>query len=519
IFPHGSVKTPQSLYYIPRHIFASFLQFSKNSPNPSAVFGRAWLELRAPFHLAFLLSATRPNPDLEMSTGSLYFCGILGSNDDWMAADMAVAAAILDGPATFMHFFTTVPFREFGCCSDDGGYFKVGDHAPGADRLEVPVPDEALVVLNSNGAILKDIFLQKIASISTRMEPADRLVVFIAAHARGEEDDGEVLIGGQALKISEVAGVVHDDATTVLWSRGKWVEGEGEGPRHGHVGAASKEDSDSLDSNYNRGGASMLATFAALAADQNAVVPSDSDKSSNSFDQPTPIGETPRPLPVPQLPSDVLNRFRLVSQPPAAPPTTTKSASFRVALQQLPPLPGLDLHELAEGGTQLLDAQVGQAGLVFLQRRLQRATFSEADARVLAGAFAHRRTCRAAIAAYVGWAGWGAARRPRWDFSGGGAALEREMVGAAAEEGEEAAAAWREFFCWRPQGEGWRNLTWTDIRQQLALAWEGAGRPRFAAVDFLAVAERVDEFRKEGVLMKGSTSVRTVVLARAGSRL
>jgi hypothetical protein len=34
----------------------------------------------------------------------LYFCGILGANavteDDWMASDIAVAAAIVDDPAT-----------------------------------------------------------------------------------------------------------------------------------------------------------------------------------------------------------------------------------------------------------------------------------------------------------------------------------------------------------------------------------------------------------------------------------
>ncbi|KAJ6589844.1 hypothetical protein DFH09DRAFT_1274166 [Mycena vulgaris] len=462
------------------------------------------------------LSTFLPTTDSELEmSGSLYFCGILGADDpvedDWMVTDIAVAAALVDDPTTIMHLFTTVPFREFTCCSPTG-YYKFGD--PGADRLEVPVPDDGVVVVNSNGSVLKDNFLQELSSINTRMKPADKLIVFIAAH--GDEVDGAVLIAKQWLKASEVAGAIKNNATTILWSTacyaGKWLEGNV--PWHGYVAAARNEESDSLtpsDSNYTRGGVSMLTTFTALAADQKANEPK--EELSHSFNANTTAdARTRRPLPVPQLTTEVLNRFRLVRQSPAAPtttPKTNKSGSFRRVIQQLPPVPGLDLLELVESGTHLLDSVVSQAGLVFLSGRLQRPTFSEADLRILLSAFTHRRKCRAAIETYIDWVGWQTTRQPQWDFSGGGGPLELEMV-AAADEEEVVAAAWREFFCWRPEGEGWRNLTWTDIRQQLALAWDAAERPQFSAADFLAVAKRVDDFRKENILAS-SPSLKTVV--------
>ncbi|KAJ7498875.1 hypothetical protein FB451DRAFT_1161520 [Mycena latifolia] len=497
-----------------------------------------------------LLRPNRPNSELEMGVGSLYFCGILGANDpiedDWMATDIAVAAALVENPGTTIQLFTTVAFREFSCCQN--GYFKFGDH--GADRLEVPVPDDALVVLNRSGAGLKNHFLQKISSITTHMKPSDQLIVFIAAH--GEENNGDVLIGEQPLKISEVASVIKNNAT-VLWSTAcfseQWLEGKV--PWYGYVGAASNEESGSLvpsDSNYNRGGVSMLTTFATLAADQNAIVPlpyrtrSESVKESHYFEEPTPISEqlcrslqqlaaqaniakndlsvsydahttadsqTQRPLPVPQLTSEVLNRFRLVRQSPAVlttTPKTNKSGCFRHIIQQLPPVPGLDLQELVESGTLLLDSEPSQAGLVFLSGRLQRSSFSEADLRILWSAFSHRRKCQASIESYIDWAGWQTTRRPQWDFSGGGSVVELEMVAA-----DEQGAAWRAFFCWRPQAAGWRNLTWTDIRQQLALAWEAAEKPHFSAADFLTFADRIDDFRKESVLIATSPSLQTIL--------
>ncbi|KAF9031387.1 hypothetical protein BDZ89DRAFT_626815 [Hymenopellis radicata] len=504
----------------------------------------------------YFLTLIYQNSELEM-TGTLYFCGILGASspieDDWMATEIAVAAALVENPATVVHLFSTIPFREFSGCSQDG-FFKFGDDK--ADHLEVPVPNDAFVVIHRNGATLKDMFLHKISSITTHMKPSDKLIVFIAAHG---VEEGDVMIGGHPLKISEVAHQIRNNATTILWSTicfsGKWLEGKV--PWHGYVGAASNEESDSLvasDSNYHGGGVSILTTFATLAADQNAIIPlpyfSNSELPVHYFDQPTPIGDsihrslhqraaqanetkkhlgfsydgvttadrqTQRPLPVPQLASEVLNRFRLVRQSHRAPPIpttlstshissqSTRIASFRRAIKQSPPMPGLE--ELLASGTQLLETLVSQAGLVTMYHRLQKPSLEENDLRMLCSAFNHRRQCRIAIERYIDWGGWKTTRPPQWDFSGGGAQAEQEMV----DDDDKDTPKWREFFTWRTGVPGWRALTWTDIRQQLALAWEAAGEPRFSAADFLAVAGHMDAVQKEGILISRSPSFQAAV--------
>ncbi|KAJ7264441.1 hypothetical protein B0H12DRAFT_227796 [Mycena haematopus] len=385
-------------------------------------------------------------------------------------------------------------------------------------------------------------FLQKISSITSGMNQSDKLIVFIAAH--GEED---VMIGGEPLKISQVAGEVRNNATTILWATvcpsGKWLEGKS--PWRGYVGA--KEESDSLaalDSSYNRGGVSMLTTFATLATGQNAVVPlpyqtsSNSEKHRHYSDEPTLIREpihcshqtqaneakkdlgnvydaqttadsqAQRPLPVPRLPTEVFNRFRLVravqqlARAAATPWNREWADSFLRVMEQLPPMPGLDLRELVASGTQLLDTRVSAAPLVPMSRWLQRATFEEADIRTLCSAYNHRRICQIAIESYIDWAGWKTTRPPRWDFSYGGSTEEGEMV---VDDDDEETKNWRRFFCWRPtctsSGYYYRTISWIDIRQQLALAWEAAGKLRFSAVEFLAVASHMDPMKVEGILI------------------
>ncbi|KAJ7226927.1 hypothetical protein GGX14DRAFT_627526 [Mycena pura] len=473
----------------------------------------------------------------------LYFCAILGASDplvdDSMVTDMAVAAALVESSSTRAQIFTTTPFRTFSCCS--GNRFIFGDSK--ADRLEVPVPEDSLVVVNSNGTSLKSIFLQEIATLTTRMPPQDQLIIFIAAHG---EEEGEVLIGEQPLRIAEIAAAVKNNAKTVLLSTtcfsGKWLQGDV--PRQGYVAAPSDEESASLvasDSNYNRGRTSMLTTFASLAADQNIEVPLPYRsllESAKPHQEPTPIQDTVRPLqdladdanerrkdltwpheagtiadpstqrslPVPLLISEVLNRFKLVRYyPSTSTPKTTKSVSFRSRVEHLPPIPGLSVHEFVEYGIKLLDAEVSSAHLVYLAGCLQKTNLTPEDVRVLFSAFDHRRQCQLAIETYLDWVGWRSKRPPRWDFSGGGGALERIMLEHAAE----AAAAWQAFFCWRPEATGWRNLSWTDIRQQLALAWEGAGPP-FSATQFLAVAGTMDDIKKVDLLIS-SPSLQPVV--------
>jgi hypothetical protein len=483
-------------------------------------------------------------------TTSLYFCGILGPSDpvedDWMVTDIAVATALVENPATNIHLFTTVPFHDFSCSHN--GYLKFGDHR--SDRLEVPVPDDSIVTVNRNGSTLKSIFLQKIYNVTKGMKPTDKLIVFIAAHGA---EDGHVMIGKEPLTISDVASSVQNNATTILWSTacfsGKWLEGKV--PWHGYVGAAAYGESDSLvvsDSNYNRGGVSMLTTFATLAADQNAVIPlpyrthCNSDQRPHYYDEPTVICEprhrsleqraalanetknelsysydadttadsrTQRPLFVPHLTSEVLNRFRLFRQSPEAPTSASqsrKTSCFRQAIEQVPPVPGLDIHELLVSGAQLLEARVSQGGLVFLSRRLQKSSFEEADILALCSVFDHRRRCRVAVESYIDWAGWKTSRPPRWDFSGGGVAAEFKMVGD-----DQEAEAWRAFFCWRPEVPDWRVLTWTDIRQQLALAWEAAEKPHFSAAHFLAVASHMDDLKKEKILTVASPTLQAAV--------
>ncbi|KAJ7038274.1 hypothetical protein C8F04DRAFT_375221 [Mycena alexandri] len=485
----------------------------------------------------------------------LYFCGILGASDpivdDWMVTDFAVASALVESSSTRAYLFTILPFRSFACCSDDR--FKFGDCM--ADRLEVLVPDDSLVQVNGNGASLKSLFLQRISSITTHMNPADQLLIFIAAH--GEEDEGEVLIGEQPFRIPDVAAAIKNNAKTVLWSTacfsGKWLEGDV--LWKGYVAAPSNEESDSLvasDSNYNRGGSSMLTTFASLAADQNIILPlpyrslSDSTRPAHYYEQPTPIKDTThrslqdragdanehrkhlscaydadtigdpstqRPLPVPQLTSEVLKRFTLIRHTASAPtttPTTVKSGSFRRRMEQLPPIPGLDVQALVEFGVKLLDVQVSSAHLVYLAGRLQKPDLTQEDACVLFSAFNHRRQCQLAVETYLGWVDWRSKKPPQWDFSGAAGALEREMV---ADDKE--AAAWQGFFCWRPKVAGWRNLTWTDIRQQVALAWEGAGKPPFSSTQFLAVASTMDDIKKTDILIS-SPSMQAIVHLMSG---
>ncbi|KAJ7175690.1 hypothetical protein C8R46DRAFT_1079122, partial [Mycena filopes] len=161
---------------------------------------------------------------------------------------------------------------------------------------------------------------------------------------------------------------------------------------------------------------------------------------------------TQSPLPVPQLTSEVLNRFRLVRYSAASSATTstsTKTRSFRRRVEQLAPIPGLDVQELAEFGAKLLDAQVASAHLVYLARRLQKPTLTQGDAQVIFSAFDHRRQCQLAIETYLGWVDWRSKRPPRWDFSGGGGALERGMIGM-----DKNAEAWQAFFCWEPKVTG-----------------------------------------------------------------
>ncbi|KAJ7781185.1 hypothetical protein B0H16DRAFT_1447701 [Mycena metata] len=460
-----------------------------------------------------------------------------------MVTDFAVASALVESSSTRAYLFTILPLRSFACCSGDR--FKFGDCM--ADRLEVLVPEDSLVQVNGNGASLKSLFLQRISSITTHMNPLDQLFIFIAAH--GKEDEGEVLIGEQPLRITDVAAAIKNNAKTVLWSTacfsGKWLEGDV--PWQGYVAAPSNEESDSLvasDSNYNRGGSSMLTTFASLAADQNIIIPlpyrslSESARPPHYYEQPAPIKNTTdraddaneyqqdlsctytvgdpstqRPLPVPQLTSEVLNRFTLIRYTPSAStttPKTVKSGSFRRRMEQLPPIPGLDVQALVEFGVKLLDVQVSSAHLVYLTGRLQKPDLTQEDACVLFSAFNHRRQCQLAVETYLSWVDWRSKKPPQWDFSGGAGALEREMV---ADDKE--AAAWQSFFCWRPKVAGWRNLTWTDIRQQLALAWEGAGKPPFSSTQFLAVASTMDDIKK-GEILISSPSMQAIVHLMSG---
>ncbi|KAJ7112414.1 hypothetical protein C8R43DRAFT_1138891 [Mycena crocata] len=466
----------------------------------------------------------------------IHLCGILGASDplvdDWMATEIAVATALVASSSTKTQIYTVVPFRSFACCKD--GHFKFGD--PKADRLGVPVPDDSLVIVNRNGATLKQAFLQKIANITICMHPHDRLIVLIAAH--GEEEGGEVLLGEHTLKISEVSAAVKNNAKTVLWSTtcfsGKWIEGT--------VAAAAKEQSESplaSVSNYTRGGTSMLTTSASLAPDQDIMLPSSLPASSNPThccQHATPIRDAPHrslsadhaegandrrkdssgaydadtvadpstqlPLPVPQLTSEVLDRFQLIRHNPSispTAPTTTKVGSLRRQIEQLLPISGFDLEEFLQSGGKLVEAEISSAHLVYLSRCLQKPNLTQEDASVLLSAFQHRRQCQLAVEMYLDCVGWRSTRPPKWDSSGGGAELEREMV-----EGDKAAAPWRAFFSWKPAVAGWRTLSWTDIRQQLALAWEGAGRPPFSATKFLAIANSMDNVKKMNILASAS---------------
>ncbi|KAJ7176654.1 hypothetical protein C8R46DRAFT_1346642 [Mycena filopes] len=133
-----------------------------------------------------------------------------------------------------------------------------------------------------------------------------------------------------------------------------------------------------------------------------------------------------------------------------------------------------------EFGVKLLGAPIASAHLVYLARCLQKPTLTDGDMHVLVSAFHHRLQCQLAISTFLDQVDWRSKRPPQWDFSGGGGKAEREVV-----EGDEEAEAdaWREYFCWRPEVAPWRNLVWTDIRQQLALAW-GAGKPSFSRAHF-----------------------------------
>jgi hypothetical protein len=111
-------------------------------------------------------------------------------------------------------------------------------------------------VVNSN-ADLKNSFLQKLSSINGKMNPVDQLIIFIAAP--GEEHTGDVFIAGQSLTRSEVAGAIHRNGATVLWSTasysGMWLEGNV--PWSGYMGPESRDESDLLvpsSSSYTWGG-------------------------------------------------------------------------------------------------------------------------------------------------------------------------------------------------------------------------------------------------------------------------
>ncbi|KAJ7437824.1 hypothetical protein B0H11DRAFT_2206437 [Mycena galericulata] len=198
-------------------------------------------------------------------------------------------------------------------------------------------------------------------------------------------------------------------------------------------------------------------------------------------------------LPVPQLTPELLEHFRLVRHTPSTTPRTRKSGSFVQIIQETP-VPGLDVHDLIQSGVQLLDAKVSKGGLVFLSGRLQRPSFTEAELRVLCSAFNHRRQCRAAVELYFQWACWNTQRPPFWDFAGGGGKVELEMV-----PDDEEGAEWRKFFTWHPQTARWHELTWTDIRQQLALAGAGAERPQFSfGADYNSESEDESEGGGDG---------------------
>ncbi|KAJ7068809.1 hypothetical protein C8F01DRAFT_1365082 [Mycena amicta] len=425
----------------------------------------------------------------------LHFCVILGArdvpDDAWMAADLAVASALLESSETSTSIFTVLPFRDFAGCSN--GRIKFGN--PKADRLEVPVLEDSLVTVNANGATLKSLFLQKITNITSRMRPDDQLVILIAAH--GNEDDGVVFIDDQPLSISDLSAVVKNNARTLLsltaCSSEKWLEGNV--PWNGYVAAASDDESEPTPIEEAR-------------ADETNECQNDPSRSHevNMTGNPS----TRRPLPIPQLTSNVLARFTLVRyRPLTSTSTTPKSTSFRERIENLSPIPDLDSDELDEFvhyAVKLIDATVSSANLVFLSGRLRRPDLTKEDVRVLVSAFKHRRQCQLAVESYIDCANWRTKRSPRWDYSVaiGAYDLEEEMV----EESKEAAEntnAWRAFFTWKApaqvDGKFWHPLCWTGIRLQLALAWDGAERPPFSSTVFLDVAAAMDDVKKSDILM------------------
>ncbi|KAJ7772536.1 hypothetical protein DFH07DRAFT_953003 [Mycena maculata] len=265
---------------------------------------------------------------------SLYFCAILGANDrvedHWMLTDLSFATTLANTDTSDIHIFTTVPLRDYACCSPSG-YVKFGD--PASDRLELRVPDDSFV----------------------------------------------------KMEIGEVKSAVHNNGTTVSWSTAcfsrQWLEGNV--PWHGYVAAAEDRESDSLvpsNSNYTRGGVSMLTTFATSAADHNIIAPLPyrahhaSTKPTHYGDHPTPLGEqrhrplqelaeqanslrrefsvayesdiaantqTQRPLPMPQFTNKILDRFKIIRRVDAlaSPHKTTRPAPFAALSNRRRPFP------------------------------------------------------------------------------------------------------------------------------------------------------------------------------------
>ncbi|KAJ7058106.1 hypothetical protein C8F01DRAFT_1371544 [Mycena amicta] len=459
----------------------------------------------------------------------LYFYGILGAantaDDGWIATDLAVASSLVANSAT-TNIFTTVPFRSFDACSGD--YFKFGD--PQADRLEVPIPDDSFVTVSHNGASLKNAFLNQITTVTMRMHPGDELVLFIAAQPETEKDTGNVLIGSELLSISEVAAAIKDNAKTILWSTacysGKWLEGNV--PWHSYVAAPAEELDSLVASNSHRhpGGTNYFHTPTAIREGNHRTLQDRADDANArrqelSWTYDVDATSTQRALPVPPLTSQILDRFRLVTRPASSSPATTtsasvkktQSASFRRCMEALPPIAGVDLTEFVEFGAKLLDTRISKASLVTLSISLANPNLTQEDVGVLFTAFEHRRRCEIAIETFIKRVDWQSTRPPRWDFTGGGVDVETEMVGADKE-----AVPWRDFFTWRPQvpdapaaePRRFRELTWNDIRQQLALAWEGAGKPPFSCAEFLLVATNLSDVRKTDVIIS-SPSLQAII--------
>ncbi|KAJ7068812.1 hypothetical protein C8F01DRAFT_1119403 [Mycena amicta] len=418
----------------------------------------------------------------------LHFCAILGANnplvDGWMATELAVASALLE-TETRRSIFTILPFRNFDGCVNDR--FKFGDRA--GDRLEVIVPEDSLVVVNANGASLKSLFLQKIASLTSYTRPEDQLVIFIAAH--GNKDDAAVFIDDQPLSIADLSAVVKNNARTLLLltacSSAKWLEGNV--PWNGYVAAEPTliEEARADDTNERQ-----------------------NDPSRSYEVDMTGNPSTQRPLPIPQLTSIVLARFTLVRYRPLT-STSPKSASFRERIEKLSPIPDLDSDELEQFvhyGVELVDATVASANLVFLSGCLRMPDLTEEDVRVLVSAFKHRRQCRLAVESYIDCANWRTKRPPRWDYSVaiGGSVLVEEMV-KESKETVENTKAWDafKFFTWtsptQVAGRFWHSMCWNDIRHQMAFAWDGAERPPFSSTLFLDVAATMDDVKKSDILM------------------